>query len=257
MDLLPLHIEYLLTRHACVIVPGVGAFIVTEKESSFDPEAGIVMPRRREISFNSSVITDDGLLSHSIARREHLPYEAAHRMLNAMIEKLKADLQAEGEASIGLVGRLVRDEEGLVSFMPKGERAAAEVYREERLRRAAAPVAAASTSAGPAISAEVADSDAPESSEATSAAGLRSISVPADRYVFTIKKKVAHIAAMFALVLTIGLSLLLPVNHTGEQKAAVISIEKILRTFKVGSDKPDAAAAAASVAVKKDERKNK
>lgn len=257
MDLLPLHIEYLLTRHACVIVPGVGAFIVTEKESSFDPEAGIVSPRRREISFNSSVITDDGLLSHSIARREHLPYEAAHRMLKAMTEKLKADLQAEGEASIGLVGRLVRDEEGLVSFIPRAERTAADVFREERLRRATSPAAAASASASPSISAEDTASDASGSSEAASEAGFRSISVPADRYVFTIRKKVAHIAAMLALVLTIGISLLMPVNHTGEQKAAVISIEKIFRTFKGGSDKPGVAVAADSVAVKKDERKNK
>ncbi len=257
MDLLPLHIEYLLTRHDCVIVPGIGAFIVTEKESSFDSLSGIVTPRRREISFNSSVVSDDGLLSHSIARREHLPYEAAHRMLDAMTEKMKADLLAEGEASVGLVGQLVRDEEGRLSFRPKGERAAADACKEVHLKRATAPAAVAAASVGPIIAAGDESSVKAETGEATSTTSHRAISVPADRYVFTIKKKVAHIAAMLAVVLTIGISLLVPTSITGEQKAAVISIDEIFRSFKPDSHKPDTAAAADTISSKKDNLKIK
>ncbi|MDE6547663.1 MAG: SPOR domain-containing protein, partial [Muribaculaceae bacterium] len=47
MDILPLHIEYLLTRHDCVIVPGIGAFIATETEAFIDLENGVIRPRRR------------------------------------------------------------------------------------------------------------------------------------------------------------------------------------------------------------------
>ncbi|MDE6637887.1 MAG: hypothetical protein K2K32_06600, partial [Muribaculaceae bacterium] len=119
MELLPLHIEYLLTRHDCVIVPGFGAFIATETEAYFDCENGIIHPRKREISFNSSVVTDDGLLSHSIARRERLSYEEAHRLMSALICKMNSDLRNEGEVSLGMVGRLVLDAEGFINFVPR------------------------------------------------------------------------------------------------------------------------------------------
>ncbi|MDE5997600.1 MAG: hypothetical protein K2G77_05230, partial [Muribaculaceae bacterium] len=55
--------------------------------------------------------------------------------------------------------------------------------------------------------------------------GMRTIHVPADRYVFTISKRAVHAAAMLITILTIGLSLMIPINHDNEQKASVISIE--------------------------------
>lgn len=231
MELLPLHIEYLLTRHDCVIMPGIGAFIVSEKESSFDPESGAVSPRTREISFNSSVASDDGLLSHSIARREHLSYETAHRILMSIVEKIKADLSREGEVTLGLVGRLVRDEEGMVSFKPRHSHVFSDIYRSERLTRISAHAAAGQAT-------DATEDTIARVSENGSVAedGSRIICVAPDRYVFTIRKKVAHIAAMFAVLLTVGLSLLIPVNHVNEQKASVISFDEILRTFRSSKD---------------------
>lgn len=215
MDILPLHIEYLLTRHDCVIVPGLGAFIATEQDASIDHEAGIIHPRRREISFNSSVITDDGLLSHSISRREGLSYEEARRVLIHLIERMTADLNEEGEVSLGMVGKLVKDAEGLISFRPRQSAILSDILQEVKLveRKDAA-------SAASALPEE--EYTGPVSEEED---GMRTIKVKADRYVFTVSKRAVHAAAMIAACFTIGLSILIPFNHDNQQKASVISIE--------------------------------
>lgn len=218
MDILPLHIEYLLTRHDCVIVPGFGAFIATETEASFDSENGMIHPRKREISFNSSVVTDDGLLSHSIARRERLSYEEAHRLMTALICKMNSDLRNEGEVSLGMVGRLVLDSEGFINFIPRRSFVNTDIltgielpkHEEEKIdvRKTEEPTVSTST-----------DDDIEED-------GMRTIRVAPDRYVFTISKRAVHVAAMLIAVFTIGLSLMIPINHDNEQKASVISIEE-------------------------------
>ncbi|MDE7096915.1 MAG: hypothetical protein K2O47_05420 [Muribaculaceae bacterium] len=218
MEILPLHIEYLLTRHDCVIVPGFGAFIASEADAHFDMDNGIVMPRRREISFNSSVVTDDGLLSHSIARREHLSYEEAHRYMTALIDKMSNDLRHEGEVSLGMVGRLAMDTEGFINFVPRHSSALADILTDINLSRCDECVMDEKSEEATAASFE----------NETDEDGMRTIRVAPDRYVFTVSKRAVHAAAMIIAVFTIGLSLLIPINHDNEQKASVISIEELL-----------------------------
>ena len=44
MERLSIHIEYLLLRHDCVVVPGFGAFINARSEARVDSESGQVYP---------------------------------------------------------------------------------------------------------------------------------------------------------------------------------------------------------------------
>lgn len=215
MDILPLHIEYLLSRHDCVIVPGIGAFIATETEAFIDFENDVIHPRRREISFNSSVVTDDGLITHSIARHEGISYEEARRTVSNLIERMISDLDEEGEASVGMVGRLVKDSEGLISFQPRYSSTMSDLLPDIKL-------AVKETMPSPSIGET--NSQAATVQE-TAVEELRTILVPTDRYVFTISKRAVHAAAMLITILTIGLSLMIPINHDNEQKASVISIE--------------------------------
>lgn len=208
METLQLHIEYLLTRHDCVIVPGIGAFIATEIEAYIDPEKGTISPRHREFSFNSSVVTDDGLLSHSIARRQHLSYEEAHRVLASITEKLKSDLHNEGEVSIGMVGRLFMDADGLISFQPRKSRIQADILPDIRLSNTA--------------------EDFPSLHDSNDRRHAITDNPNSDYYVFRIHKKVAHVAAMIIAVITIGISIAIPINHDNEQKASVITLPAFL-----------------------------
>lgn len=222
METLPLHIEYLLTRHDCVIVPGFGAFIATESDACFDVEKGVIYPSRREISFNSSVVTDDGLLSHSVARRDHLPYEIAHRRVSRLTDQMKSDLLNEGEVSMGMLGRLVQDSEGLISFQPRKSSFANDLLPDIKL-----------IAVNPArVEEPAAEVEIPETqpqSDDIDTDGMRTIRVAPDRYVFTISKRAVHVAAMLVTIFTVGLSLLIPINHDNEQKASVISIEDFFR----------------------------
>ncbi len=225
MDILPLHIEYLLTRHDCVIVPGIGAFIATETEAFIDLEHGVIRPRRRDISFNSSVVTDDGLLSHSIARHEGFSYEDARRMVASLIERMTTDLNTEGETSLGMVGRLIKDSEGLISFQPRISSTISDILPDIKLDERI----------DHAMKSHEEQTQGMEESEIQDE-GVRIIHVPADRYVFTVSKRIVHAAAMLITILTIGLSLLIPPNHDKEQKASVITSEQFFQ-HKVNVDK--------------------
>lgn len=223
MEILPLHIEYLLTRHDCVIIPGIGALIVTDKDAVIDMERGIVTPRRREISFNSSVVTDDGLLSHSIAMREKLSYEEARRLVERHTSKMASDLKNEGEVSLERIGRLVSDSEDCVIFQPRKSILESDILTDVKI---------SSQLSREIIATSETKDETPEVSkkpdEAVRFRHMRTIEVPADRYVFTINRKVAHVAAMLIAIITIGLSLLLPVNQVDQQKASVVPIDEFL-----------------------------
>lgn len=218
MDLIPLHIEYLLTRHDCVIMPGIGAFIAAETEATIDFDRGIIVPRRRAITFNGSVVTDDGLLSHSIARSEHLPYEEAHKILLALTERMKEDLQQEGEVSIGMVGKLVKDAEGFINFEPRKSDIESDIFPQ-------ASISMHKNSFDVAVDYEESEKAFDNADDCLKNDGMRTIRVAPDKYVFTVSKRAVHAAAMLITIFTICLSLMIPINHDNEQKASVISIE--------------------------------
>lgn len=208
METLQLHIEYLLTRHDCVIVPGIGAFIASESEATIDFEKGTITPRRRNISFNGSVVTDDGLLSHSIARREHTSYEEAHREVAVMTDKLLNDLREEGEISLGMIGKLEMDSEGLITFRPRASRILSDIYPEATLFTP--------------------DCATAEYAAGTDDCGIASERNDSDYYIIRINKRVAHAAAMLIMVLTVCISLLVPINHDNEQKASVVPLPSFI-----------------------------
>ena len=83
------HIEFLLRRHDCVILPTIGAFIASYKAAHINNEWGIITPPKREIYFNASINNNDGLLANSIARKNRISFEAANRLLLQEIEKIR------------------------------------------------------------------------------------------------------------------------------------------------------------------------
>lgn len=223
MENLPLHIEYLLTRHDCVIVPGLGAFIATETEACIDRERAIISPRRREISFNGSVIADDGLLSHSLARRERLSYEDAHRVLVQLIARMRRELELEEETSIGKIGKLTMTSDGTLRFIPRLPIADKDILTDLTLR------ATASDDSNPETGGENMPSHEEESDSISEGKGRRIFTADSDRYIFSISKRVVHAAAAVAIMLTVCLSLLIPCNHDHEQRASVVPIESFIR----------------------------
>ncbi|MDE6271703.1 MAG: hypothetical protein K2M31_01690 [Muribaculaceae bacterium] len=119
MKSLVLHIEYLLHRHDCVILPGIGAFVAEHESASIDYVNGRIFPPSTTVSFNDAIIHDDGMIVNSIARAEQIKYEEAEIILNQYLSEISADLLRDNEAQLGKLGRLVKNENDTLQFIPR------------------------------------------------------------------------------------------------------------------------------------------
>lgn len=111
------HIEYLMTKNDCVIVPGLGAFIA-QYSVVRNVETGIVEGVRRDISFNSSVDYNDGLLLNSVMRRENTSFDMAKNEVSNYVKALRGQLKHEGEVPVGRLGYFSLVENDNLEFFP-------------------------------------------------------------------------------------------------------------------------------------------
>lgn len=118
MENLSLHIEYLLLRHDCVVVPGIGAFINIYQAPEFDTATGKITPMMREVRFNGAVRSDDGLLANSYARKYQISYREGAELLRQDIEMLRESILTDGETTLGHIGTLRMEEGGSLRFIP-------------------------------------------------------------------------------------------------------------------------------------------
>ena len=112
------HIEYLILRYDCVIVPNLGAFIAQYLPARIDEEAGVIIPPSRELSFNSQVAHNDGLLAASIARATGNTFDIALSAIESQVAALKSQTENGGEFAIGRLGILKQNQEGNLEFEP-------------------------------------------------------------------------------------------------------------------------------------------
>lgn len=112
------HIEYLINRHDCVVVPGWGALIAQYQSAQIDETSGVMLPPMRTIGFNRDINHNDGLIATSVMRREKISYEASVKMVNDEVEVMNHQLNTDGEVSIGRVGVFRKSENEAVIFEP-------------------------------------------------------------------------------------------------------------------------------------------
>ena len=113
------HIEYLMMRHDCVVVPGWGAFIANYTPAAYCEDGSDVFARPcRSIGFNSSVNHNDGLLAQSLVRREGISYDAAMRLISDSVTAFRRQLEKGGEVSMGSVGYFRRVDGRYNEFVP-------------------------------------------------------------------------------------------------------------------------------------------
>lgn len=118
MKSLVLHIEYLMHRHDCVILPGIGALVAEYASASIDYEKGLVLPPRRHIALNTSIRHDDGMLATSISRAEGIKFEEARNILSRETVEIRNVLRCTGSYRIGNLGRLIMTSEEDIEFLP-------------------------------------------------------------------------------------------------------------------------------------------
>lgn len=113
------HIEYLLTEHDCVLIPGLGGFVLQDRPARFSTEENIFYPPTRSIVFNPTLTYNDGLLAASFMRAQHISYEQASQCIEQEIATLHALLQKAGNrVAFGNLGCFLLTGDNTLTFEP-------------------------------------------------------------------------------------------------------------------------------------------
>lgn len=154
MNSIATHVEFLLKRHDCVVLPGIGAFLCNYVPAHFDTvDSQRLNPPGRSLAFNPALCQSDGLLASSVARKEQISYEVASRTVADEVEVLMHQLETGDEIAFGRLGSFRKGVEGQMMFEPAdipsingffyGLKPVAAVALQERPAAGTAPYAAA------------------------------------------------------------------------------------------------------------------
>lgn len=108
----------LLYCHDCVIVPHWGGFLTHYRSARLDEARGLVHPPGKDISFNKSLVRNDGLLADHLAKREGIPFDAATARIDAEVEGWRRTLNASGRLELQHIGIFYHDAEHNLQFDP-------------------------------------------------------------------------------------------------------------------------------------------
>lgn len=229
MEIISRHIEYLLQRHDCVIVPGLGAFIAVSAPARYDAVRDIFLPPTRTVSFNAAISNDDGLLVNSYARRCGIGYEAAREQMQRDTAALRSRLSQFGSVQIGYVGTLSADAEERISFRP--------TFDENEIRAMLGMPPLSMAYKAPEAPRAEAEAGTPAEVSAVAAeplsvrtpVGMRRIK-PGNYYI-PVSKTFARAAASVMVVLAVALAVLAIPYRSADRavEASVVPVEKILR----------------------------
>lgn len=118
MRIIEQHIEFLLRKHDCVVIPGWGALLCRYVGARYAADGHTMLPPGRELAFNALLADSDGLLIASVARREGVAFEVAATMVQTEVEQMAVTLREEGELQLGRMGRFVKGAQGETVFEP-------------------------------------------------------------------------------------------------------------------------------------------
>lgn len=111
-------ISELLYRYDCVIVPDFGGFIANYKPAKINSRTNTFSPPSKQISFNSNLIVNDGLLANQIAQNFKVSYNEAIVSIENCVEAYHSDLNAGKRIAIEKVGVLSLDSNKKILFEP-------------------------------------------------------------------------------------------------------------------------------------------
>lgn len=119
MNTLARHIEELLIKHNCVVIPNLGGFIAQFTPARYDKQEDVFVPPCRKVSFNSMLSINDGLLIERYIHHEGMTYTEASRYLARQVSMLKDYIAENGEFELIGVGVLASNGEGGYRFTPR------------------------------------------------------------------------------------------------------------------------------------------
>lgn len=113
-----LHIERLLPEHDCLVVPGLGGFVQNETEAKLIHNKETFYPRGKEISFNSRLTFNDGILVQSYQESLNISFEEASLKVKKAVGTIISMLEEGKFVRFGRIGTMHKTEQGNLQFRP-------------------------------------------------------------------------------------------------------------------------------------------
>ncbi|MBQ8424125.1 MAG: hypothetical protein IJY36_07725 [Coprobacter sp.] len=111
------HIEYLLTEHDCVLVPGLGGFILQDISARLSADGNQWLAPTRSIVFNPALTYNDGLLAASLMKARSTDYHQATTFIDRDVATLRALLRKEGDrVAFGRLGDFILSDDNVLTF---------------------------------------------------------------------------------------------------------------------------------------------
>ena len=114
------YVKELLYQHECVTVPNFGAFLTRSMNILIDTDSGLFVPPRKEVSFNSLLSNNDGVLAHYIAQKEKVSFEQALRRIEKEVISWKQRLNTQ-QLSFPGIGEIRLNKQKKIIFYPDGK----------------------------------------------------------------------------------------------------------------------------------------
>ncbi len=112
------HIEILLLRHDCVIVPDFGGFMTHHVEARYDEQENLFLPPLRTIGFNPQLKMNDSLLAQSYIEVYDISYPEALHRIEDEVNEIRQHLANGGTYEFNNIGTLSLNDSGNYLFEP-------------------------------------------------------------------------------------------------------------------------------------------
>ena len=114
------YLRELLYQYECVTIPDFGAFVTRSFPVEIDYSNGVFRPFRRELTFNTLLKSNDGVLAHYMAQKQELSYEGALRLIEKEVIVWKQKLQTQ-PLSLDNLGEMRLNAAKKIEFLPYGK----------------------------------------------------------------------------------------------------------------------------------------
>lgn len=112
-------ISELLFHHDCVIVPGLGGFVVNYRSARISEVQSTFYPPSKSISFNKNLRNNDGLLANHVAAKTGKDYSTVSRLIEEEVLKINSALKQKQKWVLDQVGTLYLDSNFSILFEPQ------------------------------------------------------------------------------------------------------------------------------------------
>ena len=110
-------VSELLVEHDCVTVPGLGSFLGKFKSAHYDLENEKFYPPSKQISFNSQIKANDGLLAKHMSEKSNTEYDLSLKEIHQEVIKITLSLKKQS-VELKDIGELNLNKEGNIVFTP-------------------------------------------------------------------------------------------------------------------------------------------